>query len=100
MMDLKEFRANAHRLADWTADYLETLESWRVSPETRPGDVRRALPGHPLESAVAFDLVMAHFQRMLLPEMTWQMKSKRLISTTVTRSNKADTIITWNQSTC
>ena len=22
MMDLKEFRANAHRLADWMADYV------------------------------------------------------------------------------
>jgi hypothetical protein len=26
-MDLTEFRKNAHRLADWMADYLETLEA-------------------------------------------------------------------------
>ena len=70
MMDLKEFRSNAHRLADWMADYLETLESRRVSPETRPGDIKRALPEHPPESAVGFDQVMADFEKIVLPGMT------------------------------
>jgi aromatic-L-amino-acid decarboxylase len=69
-MDLKEFRANAHRLADWMADYLETLESRRVSPQTLPGDVKRALPEHPPESAVGFESVMADFERVVLPGMT------------------------------
>jgi len=70
MMDLKEFRANAHRLADWMADYLETLEQRRVSPETRPGDVRRALPPTPPAGAEGFDQVMADFERVVLPGMT------------------------------
>ena len=70
MMDLKEFRANAHRLADWMADYLETLESRRVSPETMPGDVRRALPGTAPEGAEGFDQVMADFEKIVLPGMT------------------------------
>ena len=70
MMDLKEFRTNAHRLADWMADYLETLEQRRVSPETTPGDVKRILPPHPPESAVGFDQVMADFERIVLPGMT------------------------------
>ena len=70
MMDLKEFRANAHRLADWMADYLETLESRRVSPETKPGDVRRALPGTAPEGAEGFDQVMADFEKIVLPGMT------------------------------
>lgn len=69
-MDLKEFRTNAHLLADWMADYLETLESRRVSPETRPGDVRRALPSAAPEGAEPFDRVMADFERIVLPGMT------------------------------
>ena len=69
-MDLKEFRTNAHRLADWMADYLETLETRRVSPETKPGDVRRALPSTPPEGAEPFDRVMADFERIVLPGMT------------------------------
>ncbi|HET7042036.1 MAG TPA: aminotransferase class V-fold PLP-dependent enzyme [Gemmatimonadales bacterium] len=70
MMDLKEFRANAHRLADWMADYLETLEGRRVSPEVQPGDVRRALPSTAPERAEGFDRVMADFERIVLPGMT------------------------------
>ena len=70
MMDLKEFRANAHRLADWMADYLETLESRRVSPESTPGEVRRALPGVPPAAAEPFDRVMADFEKIVLPGMT------------------------------
>jgi aromatic-L-amino-acid/L-tryptophan decarboxylase len=69
-MDLQEFRKNAHRLADWMADYLETLETRRVSPETKPGDVRRALPSTPPEGAEGFDRVMADFERIVLPGMT------------------------------
>lgn len=70
MMDLKQFRENAHRLADWMADYLETLEQRRVSPETKPGDVRRALPSTAPERAEPFDRVMADFERIVLPGMT------------------------------
>ena len=70
MMDLKEFRANAHRLADWMADYLETLETRRVSPDLRPGDVKKLLPPHPPESAVGFAQVMADFESVVLPGMT------------------------------
>ena len=69
-MDLKEFRANAHRLADWMADYLETLEARRVSPDMRPGDVRRALPSTPPLAAEPFERVMADFERVVLPGMT------------------------------
>ena len=70
MMDLKEFRSNAHRLADWMADYLETLETRRVSPDLRPGDVKKLLPPHPPESAVGFAQVMADFEQVVLPGMT------------------------------
>ena len=69
-MDLSEFRKNAHRLADWMADYLETLETRRVSPDLRPGDVKKLLPAHPPESAVGFEEVMADFERIVLPGMT------------------------------
>ena len=35
-MDLADFRNNAHRLADWMADYLETLGERPVMPSLAP----------------------------------------------------------------
>ena len=37
-MRLEDFRAQAHRLADWIADYLEHPERFPVLSQVRPGD--------------------------------------------------------------
>lgn len=72
-MDLTEFRAQAHRVADWMADYFETLD-WRpVMPEVVPGSVRRQFPVAAPEVGAPFEETMAEFERVILPAMAhWQ----------------------------
>ena len=86
-MDPEEFRREAHRLADWIADYLEHPDAIPFSPECSPGtfaprcliaaperrravrrDLRglraRLLPGHhALESSRLLRLLRDHRQR-------------------------------------
>jgi aromatic-L-amino-acid decarboxylase len=67
------FRAHAHRLADWMADYLETIETRRPAPAVGPGTVRRALPPTPPETAASFAEILEDFERVILPATThWQ----------------------------
>jgi aromatic-L-amino-acid decarboxylase len=69
-MNTAEFRAEAHRIADWMADYLEQVDRERIVPPVRPGDVRRLLPAAPPEQAEPFDLVRADFDRIIYPGIT------------------------------
>ena len=43
-MTPEEFRAHAHRLVDWMADYMSEVERFPVRAQTRPGDIASALP--------------------------------------------------------
>ena len=50
-MDINEFRRTGHELVDWMADYLRDVERLPVTPDVKPGDIRRALPASPPEPA-------------------------------------------------
>jgi len=68
-----EFRTHAHALADWMADYLESIEARRVTPAVAPGDLRRALPAEAPEGAEPFDAIWRDFESLVMPGMThWQ----------------------------
>jgi aromatic-L-amino-acid decarboxylase len=41
----EELRRLAHETADWIADYMASVEELPVFPDTKPGDLRAALPG-------------------------------------------------------
>ena len=72
-MPAAEFREYAHRVADQVADYLERLESYRVLPDIRPGDVRAALPTAPPQAAEPFGRALDDFARLIEPNVThWQ----------------------------
>lgn len=72
-MTLNRFRAEAHALVDWMADYLEGVRDRPVSPGAAPGDVVAALPESPPEDAEPFDRQFADFERIIMPAMThWQ----------------------------
>ena len=69
----EEFRTHGHRLVDWIADYLETIEQRPVSPPVAPGDVRARLPEHPPHAPEPFEAVMADFEQIVVPGLThWQ----------------------------
>ena len=69
-MDPEAFRREAHRVADWIADYLTASDRYPVLSTVQPGDIRRALPAHaPIESE-SFDIIFADFERIILPGIT------------------------------
>jgi aromatic-L-amino-acid/L-tryptophan decarboxylase len=67
---LEDFRAQAHRLADWIADYLEHPERVPVLSRARPGDIRGALPPSAPVQGETFDAIFADFERVIVPGLT------------------------------
>jgi aromatic-L-amino-acid/L-tryptophan decarboxylase len=67
---LKDFRSQAHRVADWIADYLDNPERFPVLSRVRPGEIREALPGHAPEHGEDFETIFADFERIILPGVT------------------------------
>lgn len=67
---MKDFRHQAHRLADWIADYLEDPSRYPVLSRVHPGDIRDALPASAPEHGEAFDAIFADFERVILPGVT------------------------------
>ena len=72
-MDLDDFRASAHDLVDWMADYLETIEKRPVRAQTAPGAIAAGLPLTPPAAAEDFATILSDFERIVMPGMThWQ----------------------------
>ena len=67
---MKDFRPQAHRLADWIADYLDNPERFPVLSRVQPGDLRRALPPEAPQEGEDFDAIFADFERIILPGVT------------------------------
>lgn len=68
-----EFRKNAHKLADWMADYLENIKNFPVKPDLKPGDIKTLLPESPSEEEEEFEKIFEDFKNIILPGMThWQ----------------------------
>jgi len=70
LLDHEEFRRQAHRLADWMADYLRDVADLPVVPPCAPGEVRSALPAEPPEQGEPFERLFADFRELIVPGMT------------------------------
>ena len=72
-MTQKEFRAHAHELVDWMADYLEGVERYPVKSPAAPREIIRKLPATPPGKGEAFDDIFRDFRDIVVPGMThWQ----------------------------
>ncbi|MEC9346803.1 MAG: pyridoxal-dependent decarboxylase [Pseudomonadota bacterium] len=72
-MDTDEFRSHAHRLVDWMADYMETVEDLPVRAQTAPGAIAARLAESPPDSGEAMSAILADFERDVMPGIThWQ----------------------------
>src|SRR5918993_1008120 len=69
-MDPEAFRREAHRLADWIADYLADPGRYPVLSRVSPGDVARALPAEAPVNGESFDRIFEDFERIILPGIT------------------------------
>ena len=63
------FRKQLHELVDWIADYRETIAERRVSPNEKPGAVRRALSAVPPEAGEPFDAILRDVQEVIVPNV-------------------------------
>ena len=72
-MDKNDYRAWAHRAADWGADYLDGLADRPVRPNVQPGEVAAQLPTAPPEAPEDMETIFADFERIVPDAMThWQ----------------------------
>jgi aromatic-L-amino-acid decarboxylase len=69
-MDPEVFRREAHRIADWIADYLAGAERYPVLAQVNPGQITSALPSCAPEHSEHFDDIFRDFERILLPGVT------------------------------
>jgi aromatic-L-amino-acid decarboxylase len=69
-MDPEAFRRDAHRLADWSADYLTTSSQYPVLARVTPGQIRDRLPAEAPASGESFDAIFSDFERILVPGLT------------------------------
>ena len=65
----EEFRRQLHELADWIADFRQTLESLPVAPNDKPGAILAALPAEPPEEGESFEKILGDIDRVIVPGM-------------------------------
>ena len=72
-MTPEEFRAHAHEMVDWMADYLEGVEQYPVRAQTAPGEIYDKLPAAPPDQPEGMSAIFEDFKRDIIPGMThWQ----------------------------
>jgi len=70
MMSPEEFRAEAHKVVDWMADYLRDIRQYPVLPQVEPGALIDQLPAHGPEQGEPMDAILADFQKLVMPGIT------------------------------
>lgn len=72
-MDTDRFRAEAHVLVDWIADYLAATPDRPVVPSVEPGQLRTKFPPRAPELGESFGEIMADLDGLVVPGLTgWQ----------------------------
>ena len=72
-MSPDEFRRCGRAVVDWIADYYETIETFPVLSQVKPGQISDQLPDMPPETGEAFDRILKDVDDILLPGVThWQ----------------------------
>ncbi len=72
-MELSEFRAHAHELVDWMADYLENVRDYPVKSQVSPGEIQNKLPDQAPLQGETFEAIFEDFREIIMPGMThWQ----------------------------
>jgi len=66
-LDPEVFRAQAHELVDWMADYLAHVGEYPVQPQGQPGEIRARIPAAPPEAPEAFERILGDFKEQIVP---------------------------------
>ena len=62
-----EFREALNRVAAWVADYRESIEELRISPDIAPGEISARLPPAAPELAASFSDIFRDFEQVIIP---------------------------------
>jgi len=72
-MNNKAFREQAHKMVDWMADYLDTIEDRPVKPAITPKSIYNQIEDHAPQDGEGMDLIFKDFEEKIVPGMThWQ----------------------------
>jgi aromatic-L-amino-acid decarboxylase len=69
-MSPEEFRAQAHQVVDWMADYLRDLRDYPVLANVVPGSTVDKLPAHGPEQGEPMAAILDDFQKLIVPGIT------------------------------
>ena len=69
-MDPQDFRREAHRVVDWIADYMSSVDLYPVLSRVQPGQIKAALPAEAPERGEPFERIFSDFERILMPGIT------------------------------
>jgi len=69
-MSPEEFRATAHEVVDWIADYLHDVRRYPVVARTTPGALTASLPSIGPERGEPMDAILNDFFKLILPGIT------------------------------
>jgi aromatic-L-amino-acid decarboxylase len=73
MINLDEFKIQAHKFVDWIADYYKNIEKYSVKPNIEPYQIYKKLPVKPPENGEPVEIIFKEFKEIILPGMThWQ----------------------------
>jgi aromatic-L-amino-acid/L-tryptophan decarboxylase len=68
-----DFRKEAHKMADWLADYFEQIENYPVKSQVNPGDIKNKIPDEAPLQAESMEEIMKDFNEIIMPGIThWQ----------------------------
>ncbi|MFY9611793.1 MAG: pyridoxal-dependent decarboxylase [Blastocatellia bacterium] len=66
----EDFRRYGHQVVDWIADYLSHPERYPVLSQSKPGDLKKALPLAAPERGEAMEAMLADLDRLIVPGVT------------------------------
>ena len=73
MLNIEDFRKEAHNLVDWMSDYLASIEKYPVKAQVQPYEIFDQLPDLPPDDPQNMAEIMRDFEKIILPGMThWQ----------------------------
>ncbi|MBX2879570.1 MAG: aspartate aminotransferase family protein [Granulosicoccus sp.] len=72
-MKSSEYRQWSQQATEWSAEYLDQIETFPVRAQTAPGDIAAQIAEQPPEHGESMDTILDDFKRIVPPGMThWQ----------------------------
>ncbi|CAH1772284.1 unnamed protein product [Owenia fusiformis] len=72
-MDASEFRKRGREMVDYIADYMETIDKRRVTPDVQPGYLRKMLDSRAPKKGEEWEQIIKDVEKTIMPGVThWQ----------------------------